>query len=880
MSNELAVKRSELEFEIKSFIVLIGSTNAGKSYFVKNHLVPGLLAEMPEANIHVVSSDAYRQELLGKEYHKYADEMLHASEAAFRLMEAKAKYASSFPINADFVIFDARNLSKETRQTYIDIARANGYSLQAVIFDYKKTEDYFKFTDFNEEGLDTFKLKKSVHADIKRLRKEVYGEVAKRDYRKSYKVKSTDFADYSVKVKGYEEYRRQILPVGPRYHIIGDVHNCYEELVALIDKLGYSSQDGLLNMPDWAKIVLVGDWCDGGPDFEKTLNFIYDNRQHFILVKGNHENFNYKFHKGEFKESDLPEKSFMESYFDTTYRLVDEGLKQKFFELVESSVHCLIHRDFFVSHAPCEQKYLGKLHPRALSRQRNFIYPKQETFETEAAYIEGMEKSLAFLVDEARRNFPFRIFGHIRFAEVFRHKNIMGIDTGCADGNKLTAVEIDNLTKKVLVTQVPYREPNADHKLVQIFRDKKKTFDLSTLEPHEKRRLQTLAESKVNFISGTMSPSDKDPGKDALETLDTALAYYKEKGVERVILQPKYMGSRAQIYLYRDLEKSFTVSRNGFRIKKEIPLEAYAAIWDRVKDESESQYAEFMILDAELMPWYFLGEGLIEEQFNVVGQAVKTEMMALKEVGFEEALAELKRKRDESGYEVDKNSMKKPDLIKKYTHPVYCSYSALPLYKHSPIDDHLEAIQVYDRQLELYGSPNVPTHFKPFSLLKTVFTDGTECLDVLEGSNQRHFELLSGGEKSLTISSSPTPEEWEQAQAFYDQYTVREELEGVVVKPADFIFQAGIAPFLKVRNPRYMTIIYGYDYLFTTKHNKLMAQKDIRRKLRTSIEEFTIGVEMLKIPHAEISLDNAHYAEVFAKMVAEEKHEREIDPRL
>ena len=37
----------------------------------------------------------------------------------------------------------------------------------------------------------------------------------------------------------------------------------------------------------------------------------------------------------------------------------------------------------------------------------------------------------------------------------------------------------------------------------------------------------------------------------------------------------------------------------------------------------------------------------------------------------------------------------------------------------------------------------------------------------------------------------------------------------------------GIVPYMKVRNPSYLAIIYGYDYRFPHKYTKLMKQKNI-----------------------------------------------------
>lgn len=68
-------------------------------------------------------------------------------------------------------------------------------------------------------------------------------------------------------------------------------------------------------------------------------------------------------------------------------------------------------------------------------------------------------------------------------------------------------------------------------------------------------------------------------------------------------------------------------------------------------------------------------------------------------------------------------------------------------------------------------------------------------------------------------------------------------MEGVVIKPE--VMKNNCVPYLKVRNASYLSIVYSYDYKFTHKYNKLMRQKNISMKLRTSINEYRLGNEML-----------------------------------
>jgi len=103
-------------------------------------------------------------------------------------------------------------------------------------------------------------------------------------------------------------------------------------------------------------------------------------------------------------------------------------------------------------------------------------------------------------------------------------------------------------------------------------------------------------------------------------------------------------------------------------------------------------------------------------------------------------------------------------------------------------------------------------------------------------------------------------------------------MEGIVIKP-DLLW-SNLCPFIKVRNPNYLTIIYGYDYQNEFKYQKLMKQKNIKKKMQMSINEFNLGIEMLKTKYDDITEDNVEYFKLLMKFLRFEEQEKDIDPRL
>jgi serine/threonine protein phosphatase 1 len=71
--------------------------------------------------------------------------------------------------------------------------------------------------------------------------------------------------------------------------IIGDIHGCYDELQALLDKAGLADGD---------EIISIGDLVDRGPDSPRVLDF-FRATPHARAILGNHERKHLRSHRGE-----------------------------------------------------------------------------------------------------------------------------------------------------------------------------------------------------------------------------------------------------------------------------------------------------------------------------------------------------------------------------------------------------------------------------------------------------------------------------------------------------------------------------------------------------------------------------------------------------
>jgi predicted kinase len=891
---------TQIELRMNTIVFLIGPSGCGKTHFTENKLIPELHAQ-GDVKIHHVASDEIRREILGDQTLSKKDaKMLHASKPAFELLDARVRALTSYPVNADFVVIDSTGLSKDFRDSVKRIADDNNYNIAVVMFDYKGRQPYYDFLSDDEES------KAVTSRQIKHMREKTFSEVSKKTFNNITKIKSHDLTQYSVSIINYDRYQECILPSGFDYVTIGDIHGCYDEFVALLEKNDFVVADGKITEAEIEdkdfnpkRIVLVGDLVDKGYNVRGVIELVHNNLDMFFMVKGNHENFVYKFLKNldgdedsGIRPKDLPPQEVMDIYFDSIELFKsDEELKQKFYDIVDAMKPFLKADHFIVTHAPCDQKYLGKLGAKSEKSQQTIVYPKSMEFDNKQDYLAAKSKFFGFFRNQASRSLPFHLFGHVSSKGVGMRANKVNLDSGAVSGGHLSSIIINPFGRNISRKTPATNENIVKKELNDFFFTPPPKISMDTLESKERGRVFYASEQGVNFISGTICPADKNIVRDEnkniyldeseLESLSKGVEYFKKNGVKKIIAQPKYMGSRANVYLFKDPSKNYTASRQGYIVKPEkIDLtDAYKPLYElSFIKEAFKDNTELLILDAELLPWSAIGKGLIEKNFVTVDKAVTSEIEFLKENGFEEALnAVVDGPYKDCDFEKISHKTSRKDIIKIVGSNNERTFRAIKDYirEFDDIDSLEVMIKIYSRQIELYGSAG-DIHFKPFSILKQVFADGTEKL-FFDESNEDIYKAIS--KDDYLVVDLENPEDIKKLQEFYDKTTIDEEMEGIMLKPLT-VYVKGVVPAMKVRNPRYLTIIYGPDYLMSTKLEKLINRKKVYKKLETSVNEWEIGKRLLEIPYNKISKENEHYVQAFGEMVIEERNEREIDPRL
>jgi len=238
-----------------------------------------------------------------------------------------------------------------------------------------------------------------------------------------------------------------------RQFVIGDVHGCLEELVALVEGLPLERGDTL---------VFLGDYVDRGPNSRGVVDFILHLRgrgeYEIRCLKGNHEDMLLSFVGlgGNHGDMFLFNGGFATL---TSYEVNATGNPSaggaQFLSALPAS-----HRDFFASLDPyC---FLGEF----LCVHAG-IQPLR-------SWEEQVEEEMLWIRQEFIQNehpFPNTIlFGHTPMQEVFFHLPYkVGLDTGLVYGNRLSCLEVTGKTlfqvrrgsQKVTVTPVAHHWRNA-----------------------------------------------------------------------------------------------------------------------------------------------------------------------------------------------------------------------------------------------------------------------------------------------------------------------------------------------------------------------------------------------------------------------------------
>ena len=367
------------------------------------------------------------------------------------------------------------------------------------------------------------------------------------------------------------------------------------------------------------------------------------------------------------------------------------------------------------------------------------------------------------------------------------------------------------------------------------------------------------------YLPPTMSPAETSQESNTLEHPTEAFSYFQHQGVAEVICEQKHMGSRAVIIVCRDgrvATRRFGVQENSLGIVYtrtgrhffENP-DMEQAVLDRVRMASETAglferlQSDWLLFDAEIMPWSLKAQDLLQRQYAAVGRAAH--------IGLAAALDTLTQ--------AARRGLDTADLISQITSQQTHAEQFIAAYRHYvwPV-----------------GSLN-DLKIAPFHLLAS---EGKVHMDRDHLWHLAQLQSLTAADSALMMSTPmlrvlmDDPGSIEAGVAWWENITAAG-FEGMVVKPLPFVARNSggtlVQPAIKVRGREYLRIIYGPDY--TAKENlDRLRHRALAAKRASALREFALGLEGLQRFVAGEPLHRIHEC-VHAVLALESQS---VDPRL
>ena len=846
-----------------SLVLLIGPSGSGKSTFARKHFKP----------TEILSSDFCRGLVSDDETDQTAT---HDAFEVLRFIAAKRLAAGKL------TVIDATNVQGDARKPLLALAREYHYLTAAIVFNIPTKLCQERNATRPDRDLKPHVIRQQ-HQQLRRSLRYLKRE----GFRQFLYVMSTPEVVAAARVERQPLWSNRTDEQGP-FDIIGDVHGCFDELVELLQKLGYkiSTQpdgDTIVEPPEGRKAVFVGDYVDRGPKVAEVLRLIM--RMHemgaAICVPGNHDVKLVRALRGRNVKR-------THGLAESLAQLAEESteFKTQIAEFLDGLVshYVLDNGKLVVAHAGMKAELQG----RASGRVREFAMYGETTGETDEF---GLPIRLNWA--EEYRGTATVVYGHTPVTEPQWVNRTINIDTGCVFGGELTALRYPERELVSVAAHRTYYEPVKPllNEMDESSPPKTQGYDdiLDINDVLERRAISTRLHGNLTireenaitalevisrfavhpkwliYLPPTMSPTETTNRSDLLEHPAEAFAYYHKQGVTDVIYQEKHMGSRAILVVCRDPEtakKRFGIAdntlgvcytRTGRSFFKDATVES--ALLEHVKaavDKAgywETLQTDWICLDCELMPWSVKAQELLKQQYAPVGTSAR--------VALEAAVASLKTTAERG---VDVNS-----ILESYRQ------------RTEAVTEYIKAYQQYCWSVESITDLKLA----PFHLLategRTYFDKDhlwhTQMLTKLCQSSEDDVLFATRyGVVDLTDDTSQTEaiRQWEELTAHGG--------EGTVIKPLNFVVRGKrglVQPAVKCRGREYLRIIYGPEYTLPQNLERLRS-RGVSHKRSLALREFALGVEALERFVSREPLSRVHEC-VFGVLALESEA---VDPRL
>lgn len=235
--------------------------------------------------------------------------------------------------------------------------------------------------------------------------------------------------------------------------IIGDIHGCYEELLELLEVLGYKNKGSQWVHPDKRKLVFIGDLMDRGPSSLKVIELVYqlvtkDKIANYI--PGNHCDKLYRYFLGNNVKIQHGLETTVEEY-EALNKKEQVAIRNKMIRLYEQAPLYLEipEVNVVIAHAGIKESLIGRYDKKV----KTFVLYGDITGEK-------LPDGRPVRRDWAKQYTGERwiVYGHTPVLEPRFVNKTVNIDTGCVFGNKLTAFRLPEEKIISVASKQPFNE--------------------------------------------------------------------------------------------------------------------------------------------------------------------------------------------------------------------------------------------------------------------------------------------------------------------------------------------------------------------------------------------------------------------------------------
>lgn len=416
-------------FPKSGLVILIGISGSGKSTWAQEQFVES----------QILSSDTLRGML--------TDDVTNqdCSKDAFEVLKSLVELRLSY---GKLSVVDATNLKRPARKTWLELAKLHNVPAVVIYFDVP-IQMCLQRQETRDRQVPAEVVQRqagSLNNIEGNLKTEGWNGILKVTPAQERGSTCVEILQEWNSPRVISEDSTGVRIKHPKLDIIGDVHGCHDELIELLEKMGwFQDENEGWRHPENRFLVFVGDLTDRGPDSLAVLELVARliESQQALLILGNHDHKLGRWLNGK--------RVQVKHGLQTTTSEFGQLEPQQLIESRERYLSMLEHAPLWARWYPENQEaeqtaeqlviahaaWSPELNGASSARITSYCLYGPNTGEM----VDGLPQRLDWKIDYPK-NAPFCVVGHTAFdGPVVERNNTMCIDTACVFGGRLTGLK-------------------------------------------------------------------------------------------------------------------------------------------------------------------------------------------------------------------------------------------------------------------------------------------------------------------------------------------------------------------------------------------------------------------------------------------------------